>query len=99
MTQSPSVTLESTVRASPQVVSAEHPGEVVILDPRSSTYVGLDEVGAAAWERMARPVSVDGLVDELLDAYDVERERLEEDILTLLRELAQRGLIDVDPPS
>ena len=98
MKERSSVTLASTVRASPQVVSAEHPGEVVILDPRSSAYFGLDDVGAAIWDRLARPVTVGWLVEEILAAYDAERDRLEEDVLTLLDELARRGLIDVDPP-
>lgn len=101
MTQRPLVSLESAVRASSHVVAAEHPGEVVILDPRASRYYGLDEVGAEVWSRIegTELVPVRDLVTALETEYEVPRRRLEEDVLSLLGDLAERSLIDVDPPA
>ena len=47
---SPSVTLASSVRISDDVRFQELQGEAVLLDLKSATYFGLDQVGTRIWQ-------------------------------------------------
>lgn len=95
--EGPVIALESRVTAAPGRFSSRVAGEVMILDPDSGEYFGLDPVGARVWELLERPVPVGELRDVLLGEFDVEARRLEADLLALLSELARHGLVEVLP--
>ena len=75
-------------------VSTELEGEAVILSLADGVYYGLDGVGAVVWERLREPTSVAALRDAVTEAFDVDRETAERDLLALLRELAGRRLVE-----
>ena len=76
-------------------VSSDLGGEVAILDLKAGMYYGLDEVGARIWELIQEPRAVREVHNMLLSQYDVERERCERDLLSLLQQLADEGLVEV----
>ena len=51
------------------------------------------------WELLREPRGVAELRDAVTAAYDVDPTTAEEDLLGLLRELAERRLVDVVDPS
>ena len=67
--------------------------EIVILDLASGTYFGLDPVGARIWELMGEGRTLAEICATMLEEYEVERAQLEEDVLRLAAELAERGLV------
>jgi hypothetical protein len=75
-------------------VSTELEGEAVILSLADGVYYGLDGVGAMVWERLREPTRVAALVDAVTSAFPVDRETAERDLLALLAELAERGLVE-----
>lgn len=85
--------LSDRVSVPAQVMDRSVGDETVILDLESGTYYGLDPVGARMWELLAEGKTLGEVCDALLEEYDVERQRLEEDILNLAGELAEKGLI------
>jgi hypothetical protein len=85
----------SVVAVSPNQVSSDLDGEVVILNLHSGVYHGLEEVGARVWGLIREPAPVRHLRDALLDEYDVEPLRCEEDLIALLGELKDHGLLEV----
>ena len=89
------VTPSSTVVAAPDHVSSGLAGEEIILDLEGDTYYGLNEVGAEVWRLVSSPRSVAGVCTELERAYDVERDVLERDVVALLTEMKEHGLIRV----
>ena len=89
------ITIDATVVAAPNQVSCSVAGESAILDTRDGVHYGLTPVGAFVWNLLARPIQVRELRDALLDEFDVEAERCEGDLLALLNELVQHGLIVV----
>jgi hypothetical protein len=89
------VSLDSVVAASKDQVSSDLGGEAAILDLEAGVYYGLDEVGARIWELIQEPRSAREVRDALLAEYDVEPERCERDVLALLQELADAGLVEV----
>jgi hypothetical protein len=89
------VSRSSTVVAAKNQVSSDLGGEVAILDLKAGMYYGLDEVGARIWELIQEPRAVREVHNMLLSQYDVERERCERDLLSLLQQLADEGLVEV----
>lgn len=85
----------SGVVASGDQVSSDLGGEVAILDLKAGTYYGLDEVGNRVWTLIQEPNSVKEVRDVLLSEYEVEPERCERDLISLLQRLADEGLVEV----
>ncbi len=89
------VELSSIVCATSDQVSSDIGGETVILSIRAGIYYSLDAIGTRIWQLLqeARPVAV--ICDTLLEEYDVDRESCEQDLLDLLNNLMQAGLLEV----
>ena len=85
--------LNQKIEISPDVLFQEVGGETVLLDLESEHYFGLDAVGTRIWSLIGEGVSVDDMVDTLLEEYEVERATLEADVAELLSRLAEAGLI------
>jgi Coenzyme PQQ synthesis protein D (PqqD) len=93
----PELTLDSVVVQAPEQLSSGLGGEAVLLDLREGVYYGLDSVGARIWELVQEPRSVADVRDTLLAEYEVEPERCEQDVVRLLTDLAEHGLVEVRP--
>ena len=89
------ISTDSIVVASGDQVSSDLAGEIVMLNLKNGTYYGLDDVGARIWGLIQEPRPVAAVRDAILGEYEVEPERCERDLLALLRELQDSGLIEV----
>ena len=89
------INLDSLISVSSNKVTANLVDEMVILDSDSGIYYGLNPVGSRIWELIQEPKTVKQVRDALLAEYDVEPERCENDILTLLQDLLTNELIVV----
>ena len=89
------VSVDSTIMATKEQVSADLAGESVILNLKSGVYYGLDPVGATVWGLIQEPKSLSEVRDAVLQEYEVEPERCERDLLALFQELAEEGLVEV----
>lgn len=76
-------------------ISTELDGETVILDISSGVYSGLDQVGTTIWNALEKPVRFGEVVGEILDAYDVDEEQCENDLIEFLNSLSENGLISI----
>jgi hypothetical protein len=85
----------STVMAMEEHVSSNLAGEAVILDLKSGIYYGLDVVGSRIWYLIQVPRTIAEIRDLLLDEFDVEPLNCEHDLLAILRELEENGLITI----
>lgn len=89
------ITANSIVVASENQVSTELGNEAVILGAEQGQYFGLNEVGARIWGLVREPVSVAQLCATLLDEYEVDAEQCQRDVIELLGDMHEKGLIDV----
>ena len=85
----------STIVVTEDQVSADLSGEAAILNLKTSTYFGLNTVGASIWKLVREPKTVSQIRDAIIQEYDVEPDRCEHDILQLLQELSRHGLIEI----
>ena len=81
------------VTLSPDALFQEVGGEIVILDLKSESYFGLDEVGARIWQLMQEHGDLQRVFEVMLREFDVEPDRLEADMNNLISELAKSGLV------
>jgi hypothetical protein len=93
------ITLDTIVGAASDQVSCDLDGEAAILNLKSGTYFGLDPVGAFVWNQLATPQPVSTIASAMLEHYEVEPERCHSDLLVLLGQLNERGLLELQPPA
>lgn len=89
------VSMASRLVASSGQTSTVVEGEAVIMDSRSGQYFSLSQVGARAWDLVTQPQILSQVRDTILNEYDVDSERCEEDLLRLFEELAEEGLVQI----
>jgi hypothetical protein len=79
--------------ANPQVLFRELSGEAVLLNLESGVYFGLDPVGTRVWMLVTRQQPLAAVCATLLDEYDVSAEVIATDVLTLVADLCDKGLL------
>lgn len=89
------IDLQSIITVSTQQISCELGDEAVVLNLSTGEYFGLDPVGARIWGWLTGPQTVGGIRDRLVAAYDADSGQIEHDLLTLLEQLRDEGLIEV----
>ena len=78
-----------------QQVSCELADETVVLALDEGIYYGLNPVGRRIWELLTEARTLKEICDVLLNEYNVELERCEQEVRTLLDELSEKKLIEV----
>ena len=89
------LSMESTVVAVRQQVSADLGEEAVILGVEKGLYYSVDEVGARIWSFLREPSRVSAIRDVVLADFAVDRETCERDVLAFLQRLEAESLISV----
>jgi hypothetical protein len=89
------LSLHSVVVATPEQVSCGLGEESAILNMKNSVYYGMNAVGTRVWNMIGEPRSVVQLRDALLDEYEVDPARCEQDLLQLLEQMRTEGLIEI----
>ena len=89
------LTEASIIAAGEEVVSCDLAGGAALLDLRSSTYFTLNEVASAVWGLIKEPKAVSDIRDSLVARYEVDAARCYDDLVALLRQLADAGLIKI----
>lgn len=89
------LSLNSSAVATKNQVSSDLGQEAVILDLKSGVYYGLNDVGTRIWNLLQEPKTLSEIRDLILEEYEVEPECCEQELLALLYELLDAGLIEV----
>lgn len=89
------IRLACQVRPSPHALVQMTGDEAIVLDTAGERYFGLNAVGARLWTLLAGNPDLQLAHDRLLEEYDVDRERLETDLLAIVNQLADAGLVAI----
>jgi hypothetical protein len=71
--------------------------ESVILNLQSETYYGLDEVGTRFLTVLTASESIQAAYEKLLDEYEVDAAALRKDLLGIVEQLSEQGIVRVEP--
>jgi hypothetical protein len=88
--------MERVPKKNPDIIAKNVRGEMVLLNPLSGKYYGLNIVGCAFWEKIDGKRSLPEIVSLLLEDFNVEKERLIQDIEDLMKTLTENKLVTFD---
>jgi hypothetical protein len=83
----------------PEVVEADVDGERVLLSPKDLAYFGLEGTGAVIWDRIAEPIRLGELVDQLTAEYQADPELIRAEVVDFAAGLEAAGLLAEVTPS
>jgi sorbitol-specific phosphotransferase system component IIA len=86
------------ISISEEALSQEVNGETVILDLKSESYFGLDEVGTRVWQLLQEHGDIQKVFDAMLEEFDVDANTLASDMKNLVDDLIEKGLISSGHP-
>ena len=89
------ISADSVVVATKQQVSCVLDSETVILHFDKGLYFGLNDVGTIVWNQIQSPRTVREIRDAIMLEYEVSTDRCEHDLVQLIQELCEQGLIEV----
>jgi GH35 family endo-1,4-beta-xylanase len=87
-----SLDFTSRVTVAPDVVHRTIGDETVLLNLKTEQYLGL---GTRMWAALREATSIQEAFDKLLNEYEVEAERLRDDVHEFVRQLREQGLIEL----
>ncbi len=87
------ITLNTVVQATPDVLATNMGDETVLLSPQTGMYFGLNSVGQRILELVHEPAPLSAVVAQLASEYDVNQQRLQEDVLAFVADLVQHGIV------
>ncbi len=88
-------TLETKISIPEDVLFHEADDEAVLLNLVSGKYFSLDDVGTRMWLLMTKHGQLRIVHQALLEEYQVDPQQLEQDLLTLIDNLADHGLLQI----
>ena len=94
MSQPRPLSSDSVVRVTASQVSSRLGDEVAILELDRGVYYGLNDTGSFLWNLMQKPVRVNEMRAALVEEFDVDAETAEKDLLRVLGDLRDAGLIE-----
>ena len=95
MTNKKTLNLDSMVICSDGVVASDLDGEVVMMSVERGEYYGLDDIASRIWHLIEIPRSIREICEILSPEYDVERELIEQDVLTFFQDIYEDKLIRI----
>lgn len=84
---------QAILRASPDVQGTNMDGETVLLDLSTGRYYTLNRLGSAIWECCTGDKTLRDIHAILCDRFEVTPERALDDLVDLVNELIQEGLL------
>jgi len=86
--------LERTIlRPSPNVQGTSMEGETVLLDLSTGRYYTLNRLGSVIWEHCTGHSTISDIHAVLCDRFEVASERALDDLVALVNQLVQEGLL------
>jgi len=89
------ITLTTRVVRSNEPVSAAAGDSLMMFSVERGSYYGLNEVATAIWQRIAKPVGVGALCDDLQGSFEVAPERCQAEVVAFLEKLEKKGLVRI----
>jgi hypothetical protein len=87
--------LDSKVCRINEILETEIDGEIALMSPEMGNYYSLNSTGSLIWRTMQSEISISDIVQKMTGTCDVDASRCESDVLHLLNEFSDLGLIVV----
>jgi hypothetical protein len=85
----------SKVVVSKDVVACDLGGETAMLHMKEGVYYGLNEMGTIIWDIIQKPITLQEVIENILDVYDVDEETCYADLEELIEQMAENKLVEI----
>ncbi len=89
-------TLADKVSVSKDVLVSEVENEAVLLNQATGKYFTLDEIGVRIWQLIVQHGQLEQVHQAMLAEYDVDPQKLGQDLLDLTDKLVANELLQID---
>lgn len=89
------IQLNSILIQNQEILSADLDEELVMISLETDAYYALDAIGRRIWELISQPTMVADLCATLQEEYHVDATTCQQDVLELLNEMVEQGLITI----
>lgn len=96
MSSQPVLEPQTTIIRSPDQVSGDLDGKVVLLSIENGEYYNMNEVGSRIWALLEQPQTVAALIDRLLTEFEIDRSTCEKETMTFLEQLQKDRLLVIE---
>jgi hypothetical protein len=86
---------DSRIVRNDELPSAPVDREIVFLNARLERYVALDDVGRRIWDKLAAPITIETLVDELEHEFLAPPGVIARDVVAFVSELEGEGMVRI----
>lgn len=90
------ITDKLCITADKEIIYQDMQDEVIILNLKDDSYIGLDQAGANFWNIILDSHSVKDAYEHILSEYDIDADTLKEDLNSFIHELLGKKLIDIN---
>ena len=90
------ISFSDRVTVPDEVLMSNLQDESVLLNLNSERYFGLDNVGTRMLSVLTNSDSIEVAYESLAKEYDVDRQALREDLIVLVENLLQQGLVTIE---
>lgn len=87
----------TTIVRTPDQVSGDIDGKVVLLSIANGEYYNMNEVGSRVWALLENPMTVGSLIEQLMNEFEVDRTTCEAEVVAFLDQLQKDNLLQITP--
>lgn len=87
--------MQKVIKRNENIIWKKIEDEIVLLNPASGDYFGLNNVGVSFWISIDNKRTLKNIIDLLYAEFCVERSILEKDIDELIEEMENKNIIEV----
>jgi hypothetical protein len=85
----------STVMVAKDVLYCDMAGEVAILNLKDENYYVLKDMGVIIWNLIQKPNTIKKVLEVIVKEYAVEQEECKQDLMELIQDLLDKGLVEI----
>lgn len=89
------LTPDSVVVRNQRPLTASVNDDLVMLDPDSGNYYGLDDIGQRIWSLIEEPAAIGTICSALMADYEVDEATCHHDVMALLCDMVVAELVTV----
>jgi hypothetical protein len=82
------------LRRNPDICAAELDGEVCLFNPENAEYLNLNATGSCIWTLLETPSSLEDLMGNLQDRYEVVEDACRSETEAFVAEAIKRGMLE-----
>lgn len=81
------------IRRSPNQISCDLDGEIVIMDSKSGDYYKMNSIGTRIWELITNPLPIEEIVLQLQREYEIDNQSCRQEVANFIENLSEKKLI------